>query len=303
MYQATHLSRSSFVPVRHLSYHVRQWGAPVPGEPPLVLVHGWMDVAASWQFMVDALSRPRWIVAPDWRGYGLTRASDPAPDNFWFADYMADLDFLLDALAPGQAVDLVGHSMGGNVAMTYAGVRPERIRRLVNLEGFGMPETRPAQAPGRYAQWMDELKSLHRGEMDLKAYDSVDGVARRLMKTNPRLTQDKADWLARQWAAPDAQGRWAVLGDTAHKVVNAHLYQLPETLAIYARIAAPVLSVTASDDSLGQWWKGRFTLAQYHERLQQVPRISHAVVQDAGHMLHHDQPQPLAALIEDFLAA
>jgi pimeloyl-ACP methyl ester carboxylesterase len=302
MYQALNLSRCSFVPVRHLSYHVRQWGEPVAGEPPLVLVHGWMDVAASWQFMVDALSRPRWIVAPDWRGYGLTRVSDPAPDNFWFADYLADLDFLLDQMAPGQAVDLVGHSMGGNVAMMYAGIRPERIRRLINLEGFGMPETRPAQAPGRYAQWMDELKSLHRGEIDLKAYDSADGVARRLMKTNPRLTEDKAAWLARQWAAPDADGRWAILGDTAHKVVNAHLYQLPEALAIYARIAAPVLSVTASDDSLGQWWKGRFTLAQYQERLQHVPQLRQAVVQDAGHMLHHDQPQALARLIEDFLA-
>jgi pimeloyl-ACP methyl ester carboxylesterase len=302
MYQALNASRSSFVPVRHLSYHLLQWGKPAPGEPPLVLVHGWMDVSASWQFMVDALSRPRWIVAPDWRGYGKTKVSEPAPDNFWFADYLADLDFLLDAIAPGQAVDLVGHSMGGNVAMMYAGVRPERIRRLVNLEGFGMPETRPAQAPGRYAQWMDELKSLHRGEMDLKAYDSADGVARRLMKTNPRLTEDKAGWLARQWAAPDAEGRWAILGDTAHKVVNAHLYQLPEALAIYARIAAPVLSVTASDDSLGQWWKGRFTLAQYQERLQHVPQLRQAVVQDAGHMLHHDQPQALARLIEDFLA-
>jgi pimeloyl-ACP methyl ester carboxylesterase len=62
-------------------------------------------------------------------------------------------------------VDLVGHSMGGNVVMLYAGVRPERIRRLVNLEGFGMPATRPAQAPGRYAKWMDEVKALHRGEM------------------------------------------------------------------------------------------------------------------------------------------
>jgi pimeloyl-ACP methyl ester carboxylesterase len=254
---------------------------------------------------VDALRTPRWIVAPDWRGYGLTKSGigdAPPADNFWFPDYLADLDFLLDALAPGQAVDLVGHSMGGNVAMMYAGVRPERIRRLVNLEGFGMPETRPAQAPGRYAQWIDELKALHRGEMDLKPYDSAEGVARRLMKTNPRLTQDKADWLARQWAAPDAQGRWTILGDAAHKVVNAHLYQVPEALALYARISAPVLSVTASDDSLGQWWKGRFTLEQYRERLRHVPQLTEAHIDNAGHMLHHDQPEELAQLIENFLA-
>ncbi|MGM9428276.1 alpha/beta fold hydrolase [Hydrogenophaga sp. MI9] len=301
MYQALNESRSTFVPVRQLSYHVRQWGEPDGTRPPLVLVHGWMDVSASWQFMVDALSEPRWIVAPDWRGYGLTKSGQPPADNFWFPDYLADLDFLLDALAPGEAVDLVGHSMGGNVAMMYAGVRPERIRRLVNLEGFGMPETRPAQAPTRYAQWIDELKALHRGEMDLKPYDSVDGVARRLMKTNPRLSPDKAGWLARQWAAPDAQGRWTILGDTAHKVVNANLYQLPEALALYARITAPVLSVTASDDSLTQWWKGRFTIEQYRERLRHVPQLTEAQVGDAGHMLQHDQPEALARLIEDFL--
>ena len=302
MYQALKASRSTFVPIRHLEYHVRQWGEPQAGQAPLVLVHGWMDVAASWQFMVDALTDDHWIIAPDWRGYGLTKGSGPDPDNYWFADYLADLDALLDHFAPGAAVNLVGHSMGGNVAMLYAGVRPERIRRLVNLEGFGMPETRPAQAPGRYAQWLDELKALRRGEMDLKTYDSVEGVARRLMKTNPRLGADKAGWRARQWAAPDAEGRWAILGDAAHKVVNAHLYQLPETLAIYERIAAPVLSVTASDDSLSQWWKGRFTLEQYHERLKAVPNLHNAVIEDAAHMLHHDQPERLAQLIEGFLA-
>ena len=305
MYATRQTSRSEFVAIRQLNYHVRLWGPETSPLPPLVLVHGWMDVAASYQFVVDAFGedfiRGRRIIAPDWRGFGLTAPPVPT-DHYFFPDYLADLDQLLDHYAPGTPVDLVGHSMGGNVVMFYAGARPERIRRLVNLEGFGMPETRPAQAPGRYAQWMDELKSLHRGEMDLKAYDSADGVARRLMKTNPRLTEDKAGWLARQWAAPDAEGRWAILGDTAHKVVNAHLYQLPEALAIYARIAAPVLSVTASDDSLSQWWKGRFTLAQYQERLQHVPQLHQAVVQDAGHMLHHDQPQALARLIEDFLA-
>eukprot|EP01041_Mallomonas_annulata_P041647 gene41647-65767_t len=170
-----------------------------------------MDVAASYQFVVDAFAQDHYIIAPDWRGYGKTQV--PGTDNYWYPDYLADLDFLLDHYAPGQPVNLVGHSMGGNVVMLYGGVRPERIRRLVNLEGFGMPATIPAQAPGRFASWMDELKKLHAGEMDLKAYDSPDGVARRLMKTNPRLGQDKADWLARHWAAENSEGKWAIQGD------------------------------------------------------------------------------------------
>lgn len=322
MYQVRVPSRSEFVPVRTHLYHLRQWGQAVEGLPPLVLVHGWMDVAASWQFMVDALVDTalagRHIVAPDWRGFGLTRerhAPGDRPsdyghaDHYWFPDYLADLDQLIahvntqQGRAPDAPVDLVGHSMGGNVAMLYAGVRPQRIRRLVNLEGFGMPASRPSQAAGRYAKWLDALATMQRGELTLNTYEDVDGVARRLMKTNPRLAADRALWLAHHWAAPNAQGRWEILGDPAHKVINAQLYRVEEVLEIWRRITAPVLAVEATDDSLAQWFRqGEYTLAEYHERLQAVPDHRVEVIQDAGHMLHHDQPQALARLLETFLA-
>jgi len=308
MYKEKRTSRSEFVPIRSLNYHVRIWDSPSSSSAlsALVLVHGWMDVAASYQFMVDALSDAfaagRTIIAPDWRGFGLSKSTaGGAADNFWIPDYLADLDFLLDHYVKDQKIDLVGHSMGGNVAMMYAGVRPERVRRLVNLEGFGMAPTQPAQAPTRYAKWLDQLKSLHKGELDLKPYDSLEGVARRLMKTNPRLTEDKASWLASHWAAPNADGQWQILGEPGHKVINANIYQVPETLAIYQRITAPVLAVEASDDSLEKWNQGSYTLADYHERLNRVADVRVARLEDAGHMLHHDQPEALAALIEDFL--
>jgi pimeloyl-ACP methyl ester carboxylesterase len=310
MYQPRRASRSEFVPIRRLRYHVRLWGEPGPGKVPLVLVHGWMDVAASWQFMVDAFSRDHYVIAPDWRGYGLTGndtggagagAGEPVVDNYWFPDYLADLDFLLDHYAGGEPVDLVGHSMGGNIAMLYTGARPQRIRRLVNLEGFGMPATRPAQAPGRYAKWMDELKALHRGELALKSYESADAVAARLRKTNKRLSQDNADWLARHWARQGADGRWHILGDAAHKVTNAQLFRVDEVLELYGRIACPTLWVEAGDDSLSQWWQAKFTLAEFHERLRAVAHVRKAVVPEAGHMLHHDQPALLGRLIEEFI--
>jgi pimeloyl-ACP methyl ester carboxylesterase len=304
MYQVLRPSTSPWVPLRGCQYHVRQWGTPTPGATPLVLAHGWMDVAASYQFMVDALSeafvQQRSIIAFDWRGYGLTES--PATDSYWFPDYLADLDALLDTLYPGQTIDLVGHSMGGNVVMMYAGARPERIRRLVNIEGFGMPATRPTQAPGRMSQWLDELKATRQGDKDLKTYASADGVAARLMKTNPRLSQDKADWLAQHWAKPDANGQWRILGDAAHKVINPYLYHAEETLATYSRIGCPVLAVEATDDSLGLWWKGKYTLDEYHERLKSVPQVQISCIDNAGHMLQHDQPERLAQLLEDFLA-
>ena len=300
MYLIQNASRSEFVPIRHLRYHVRQWGTPSPDRTPLVMLHGWMDVAASFQFVIDALQHKHWVIAPDWRGFGLTET--PQTDNFWFPDYLADLDQLLDHYVGTRPVHLLGHSMGGHVATLYAGVRPERVQKLINLEGFGMPATRPAQAPSRYAKWMDELKALQRGEMDLKPYANLEAVAQRLMKTNPRLGSDKAHWLAQHWARANDQGEWRVLGHAGHKVVNAQLFKTDETQAIYERITAPTLCVVADTDSLSQWWRDSYTLVEFMQRMAAVPHITHATVHEAGHMLHHDQPQQLARLIEDFLS-
>jgi pimeloyl-ACP methyl ester carboxylesterase len=305
MYQVLREPTSTFVSLRGCRYHLLKWGQASASLPPLVLAHGWMDVAASWQFMVDAFGadfmQDRQIIALDWRGYGQTES--PATDSYWFPDYLGDLDALLDIVSPGRAIDLVGHSMGGNVVMMYAGVRPDRIRRLVNLEGFGMAATRPAQAPGRLGQWLDELRQHREGAIDLKPYPDAAAVADRLVKTNPRLPRDKAEWLARHWARADEQGQWRILGDAAHKIVNPYLYRIDEVQEIFKRISAPVLAVEASDDSLGQWWKGKYTLQEYHQRLQAVPRHTIARIEDAGHMLHHDQPEALARRLETFLTA
>ena len=303
MYQVQRPSQSLWVPLRGCRYHVRQWGNPQGGGTPLVLAHGWMDVAASYQFMVDALDsdfvQQRPIIAFDWRGYGLTES--PPTDSYWLPDYLGDLDALLDHFYPGQAIDLVGHSMGGNLVMMYSGARPERIRRLVNLEGFGLAATKAAQAPGRMGQWLDQIKAQREGQNALKPYADAAGVAARLMKTNHRLPQDKAHWLAQHWAQESADGQWRILGDSAHKVTNPYLYKVEEALAMYQRITAPVLAVEASDDSLSQWWKGSYTRDQYHERLQSVPQVRIEVIDHAGHMLHHDQPDILAQLVASFL--
>jgi pimeloyl-ACP methyl ester carboxylesterase len=314
MYQIVRSSISRFQRIRTHHYHLLEWGAPQPDQPSIVMVHGWMDVGASFQFVVDALEsthlKDRHIIAPDWRGYGRTHHVSNAAkncqgedtDNYWIPDYMADLDFLIDAISPDRPIDLLGHSLGGNVVMSYAGVRPERIRKLINLEGFGMPETKAAQAPTRYAQWMDQLKSHHKGELAMRAYPDLQGVSNRLRKTNPRLNQDKADWLAAHWSARNAKGEYEILGDAAHKIVNAQLFRLEEQMALYQRLSMPLLAVEASDDSMTGWYKGRYTLAQYHERLKAVPDVRIEVIEDASHMLHHDQPRKLAGLIAGFLS-
>lgn len=290
VYRPRRVSHSTFVDARGLRHHVRGWGSA--NGVPLVMLHGWMDVSASFQFLVDALARERWILAPDWRGFGLTER--PKADCYWFPDYLGDLDAVLDALVPEGPVDLVGHSMGGNVAMLYAGVRPARVRRLVNLEGFGMRRTDPAAAPERLREWLDALRT----PVTMRTYRSREEVAARLIRTHPRLPPDKAHWLAEHWSMSDAGGDHALLGDPAHKRVNPYLYRLDETLAVWRAIEAPVLMVEARDSD----HQKRFTQDDaFEDRLTAVARLHRAQVSDAGHMLHHDQPERVAALIERFV--
>lgn len=290
------------IEVRGIRQHVLMWGnasLASPQRPPLVMAHGWMDVGASFQFVVDALAVPRHVIAPDWRGFGGTEV--PAgTDTYWFPDYLADLDALLDALCPGQPVDLLGHSMGGNVAMLYAGVRPQRVRRLINLEGFGLPATTPSQAPDRYAAWLDDLKQTQ----GLRDYGSAEEVAERLRRNNPRLTPERAAWLAPHWARQNpATGRWMIQGDPAHKRTTPILYRAEEVTACWARITAPVLWVEGRQTDVAKHWGDRYPRAEFEARLSVVNQCERVVLDDAGHMLHHDQPERLAACIERFLEA
>jgi pimeloyl-ACP methyl ester carboxylesterase len=290
--------RSQFVRLRGLSHHLNVWGdasLATPSCPPLLLMHGWMDVGASFQFTVDALVRRRYVIAPDWRGFGRTDSS--AADCYWFPDYLGDLDALIDHLSPEHPVDLCGHSMGGNVVMSYAGVRPARVRRLINLEGFGMPQTQPHHAPKRLTQWLDELKQ----PQSIRSYASLDEVAARLSKTNPLLPPDKAAWLASHWARRGDDGRWHVLGDPAHKRVNPVLSRAEDTIATWKLITAALLWVEGEGTEFGKWWGERYTRAQFDERLSVVPNVRRLKLKPAGHMLHHDQPEALAQALETFL--
>jgi len=280
--------------VRGLRTHVNHWGRE--GAPIIFMVHGWMDVGASFQFVADSLAGDWHVIAPDWRGFGLTER--PQADTYWFPDYLADLEAILDHYAPGESVNLLGHSMGGNVTSLYAGVRPERVRRLVNLEGFGMPATKPEQAPRQYAKWLDALRE----PTDLRTYPDVAAVAARLQKTNPRLSDQRAAFLAQHWSAPNDAGQWEILGDPAHKRPRPMLYHIEEVLACRSAITAPVLWVEAEDTNMWQWMGPKpQARIEIDRRLAHLKNVQTEMMADAGHMLHHDQPEQLARMIETFL--
>jgi pimeloyl-ACP methyl ester carboxylesterase len=285
-------SASQFVAVRGLSYHVRTWG--YPDAPKLFVLHGWMDVGASFQFLVDALTRDWYVVAPDWRGFGQSAWS---AGGYWFADYVADLDALLEHFTPDAPARIVGHSLGGNVACIYGGARPQRVARLVSLEGFGVPFEKPAVAPDKLAKWLDALRE----SPSFAPYASLAAVADRLQKNNPRMAREHAEFLADHWAEALPDGSARLRSDPRHKLPFPTVYRIEEIYAAWHRVDAPVLWIAASD-SFVRRWLGE-DQAGLERRIAAFRDGRLMTIADAGHMLHHDQPARVAAAIEPFLAA
>jgi pimeloyl-ACP methyl ester carboxylesterase len=282
---------SHFLSLHGLRVHVRTWGDPT--HPRLFLLHGWMDVSASFQFVVDELRRDWYVIAPDWRGFGL---SDWAPGEYWFPDYLADLDTLLDEYSPDTPAILVGHSMGGNVAGLYAGIRPGRVAHLILAEGFGLMPTLPDQAPERYARWLDEA----RPPRSFRKYPDLAAVVAHLRRNSARLSEECARFLAPHWAWTCPDGSWVPAADPKHRRINPVLYRQEEVLACWRRITAPVLWIWGGDPD----WMRDFAgddAADWARRRAALANLSECRIEGSGHMMHHDNPAEFARAIESFL--
>jgi pimeloyl-ACP methyl ester carboxylesterase len=289
-YQARRAPQTETLALRGLKFQLYRW----PGEDPrpVVLVHGWGDTSETWQFVVDQLPPERTWVAMDMRGFGRTQRPD---DGYWFPDYLADLDALLDHLSPDAPLDLVGHSMGGNIVMLYAGARPQRVRKVVSLEAFGLPRTDAVQAPARYAEWLDEMK---RGAT-FATYDSYEQFMRVLARRNPRTPPDRLEFVARSWARQGADGRIELWADPKHKHVNPVLYQRDQAEACWRAIVAPLLLVLAEESELTKRMAGELG----EERLRGLfSNLTTQIIRGAGHMIHHERHEETAALLERFLS-
>jgi len=286
-------SESVFLRVRGLNYHCRTWGRE--GAPKLFMLHGFQDVSASWQFTVDALGGDWHVIAPDWRGYGLTDWS--GQDTYWFPDFVADLDAILDHFEPELPSTLVAHSMGASVAALYAGAVPQRIRKLVSIEGFGGPPANAEDAPRRYAKW---LRQIVTGE-EQRPYADFADFAERMMAENRRLTPERAAFLVQHWGKEEPDGTVVRRADPAHKVVRPTPSRVDEASACWRQISAPVLLVEgANSRAVAQQ---RSKPEEYEERLAAFQTLAGVErIEDAGHNIHHDQPEALAKVIEHFLA-
>jgi len=280
-------SRSEFLRVRGLRYHVRRWGEA--SLPRLFLTHGWLDVSATFQPLVEPLL-DRWqVLLPDWRGFGY---SEWPQDGYWFYDYVADLEAVLDHYSPDQPVLLAGHSMGAQAAALYAGLRPARVRKLVCLDGIGLPDAPPQRAPLRARKWLDDLRQPPR----IKTYESFEQLAGRVRRQHPQLDEAQALFVARCWGQQDGYGRIRLCADPKHSLAGPQLYRAAEAEEVWRQITAPTLFIDAakSQTALPAEERARRRAAFADQRVVVIP--------DAGHMLHFDAPRETAQAIAVFLA-
>lgn len=284
-------STTERIAIRGLEYNVRRWGRAQ--APQLFLLHGWMDSSPTFQFVVDALRQDWQVIAPDWRGFG---GSTWLGHGYWFPDYYADLDALLDHYAQGQPARLVGHSMGAAVAGVYAGLRPGRVAQLVMMDFLGLKPPPEAEAPVLLDKWLDAQARPPR----LPTHADHAAFVRRLCAVNPRLAPDKAAFLAAHVGRMAGDGRVEMACDPWHKVPSPFVYRIEDVMACWRQVTAPALMVIAEQGYVTE----RFgdDAAELRRRLDCFADHRVVTIADAGHNLQHDQPEQVAAALEAFLS-
>lgn len=286
---------------RALALRICEWGVgdvlrSAPGQtgstavaapedaPPVLILHGFLEQGAAWDSVARRLGRR--VLAPDHRGHGLS-GQVGAGGWYHFWDYVGDVDAIVEHL--GCPVDLVGHSMGGTIACLYAGSRPDRIRKLVLVEGLGPPDASD-EVLFRARQFLADRRNppIHRPLRDV-----ADGVDR-VRKANPSLNEDEARRLVERTTVDTGDGlTWT--WDPLHRGRTPVPFQSNLFLRFLREITAPVLLV---DGGRSPW-----TLTDAQERTAALKNARREVIARAGHLVHHDAPDALARVMRTFLDA
>jgi pimeloyl-ACP methyl ester carboxylesterase len=278
--------------VRGLKLHYLEWGDP-DGDP-LILIHGFLDHARSWERFVAALEKqspaPRRIIAPDCRGHG-DSGWVGAGGYYHFPDYIWDLNALIEALKL-SAFSLVGHSMGGTISFMYTGTFPERIRKLVLVEGIGPLPAEFSDAPARMERWIAEVRLLP--QRKIVEYSTLDVAAERMRRKNPRLNPELAVELARSAMRRLENGSWVWKFDPLHRTAAPQPFYSRQAIEFFRRIECPVLIVNGAESRMTR-------RPDVEERIAAIGRRTVAEVENAGHMIHHDNPGRLAELVSQFI--
>lgn len=276
---------------RTLSLHYHECGDR--GGPPVVLVHGGRDHGRTWDRVAQALAADWRVIVPDLRGHG---DSDHSPDGHYPMDaYVADLDALIERLTLPE-VRLIGHSLGGNIALRYAGARPERVVRLVAIEGLGAaPQirlARDAEPMGpKLTTWLDRRRQAAR--QGHRHYASIAAATERMAQAQPQLGAAEIDHLTRHGLRANEDGTWSWKFDPmlrADPPVDLDAAQMEH---LWSRIECPVLLVYGR-----QSWASDPSADGRADHFRNATVLNY---ENAGHWVHYDQPDRFLADVRAFL--
>lgn len=269
---------SQFYYSHRLKLHFWDWENK--GKPNLILVHGGMDHARSWDRVAQAFRRDFRVLAPDLRGHG---DSSWAPGAMYsLSEHVLDLSALAD-IVDGFPLYLIGHSLGAAVVLQFAGVYPDRVKKLIAIEGVTTPPSitpiRPAHE--RLRNWIEVTRDLEKRRPH--KYPGLEAAYERMHKANSYLSHETARHLTLFGSNWSADGTLTWKFDNFVRAISPYDFGPKETREIWSQIRCPVLLFRGADSWAGDPRKEGCIEAIARHRLLNVPR--------AGHWLHHDQPE------------
>jgi pimeloyl-ACP methyl ester carboxylesterase len=285
---------SHFYVSQRMRLHYVDWGSPE--KPLLLLVHGGRDHARSWDWVAQELRHTHHVVAPDLRGHG--DSAWAIGSSYALADFAFDLAQLVEAIAgPEGRVEIVGHSLGGAVSLMYAGVFPERVRRLVAIEGLGPPPQMMEQirnTPGwqRVRNWMEGVQGL--AGRELKRYASIEDAAKRMQEENAFLSREQAHHLTVHGVNRNEDGSYSWKFDNYTRAFSPTRLSESEILEMRSRVDCPLLLVRGTES----WAQD----PSQDGRMEPFPDARVANIEGAGHWVHHDRLEAFLEVVTAFLA-
>jgi len=282
-------------PVSHFFYSHRLklqfWDFGGEGKPSLVLVHGGLDHARNWDWVARDLCRDYHVYALDLRGHGNSAWAPGA--MYSIAEYVLDLSALLDVIGEFP-IYLIGHSLGGVLVMHYAGIYPDRVRKVVNIEGLGFPAGHRIHAPysERLRRWVEQMRETEKREP--RPYPDIPSAIARMKEANPHLSDEQARHLTLHGTNWNSDGSLIWKFDNYARAFPPYGHDLDDIREIVGRITCPVL--------LFWGMESRMPDPEADGRLAWVPNVRLIRVPRAGHWLHHDQLEVFLTATRKFLA-
>ncbi|MGH7960405.1 MAG: alpha/beta fold hydrolase [Candidatus Binatia bacterium] len=275
---------------QRLKLHYVDWGNP--DKPLLVLVHGGRDHCRNWDWVAQALRDDYHIVAPDLRGHGDSEWARGS--EYSMIENVVDLAQMLSQM-DAFPVTLIGHSRGGAIVLQYSGVFPEKVAKLVAIEGLGPPpemiRQQPTQAHERMQQWVAQMRAL--AGRDPRRYKTLDEAVQRMREANPRLSPEQAYHLTVYGTNRNEDGTYVWKFDNYVRVLSPYLFNLADAQQIWSRITCPTLLIRGGDS-----WAPD---PEKEPRGKAFRNATIATIPNAGHWVHHDQLEDFLRVVREFL--